>query len=142
MKLLQDLLEIGENLAAQLDEVSPPGFGGTVKAMKKHKNISNPFALAWYMKKKGAKSHIKEAQDVLSPDEHSKAAKEFEEANARYKKAYPKGFASDHAVLKKTLTLFKAKKFKDAANAIDRADTLVREIVPEKAWKIIHREAK
>jgi hypothetical protein len=42
-----------------VQEVSPPGWSGTVKAMKKHKNISNPFALAWSMKKKGAKSHIK-----------------------------------------------------------------------------------
>jgi len=40
-----------------LDEVSPPGFEGTVKAMKKHKEIDNPWALAWYMKKKGYKSH-------------------------------------------------------------------------------------
>lgn len=44
----------------QVDEVSPPGFKGTVKAMKKHKEIDNPFALAWYMKKKGYKSHKKE----------------------------------------------------------------------------------
>lgn len=43
----------------QLDEVSPPGFEGTVKAMKKrHKDeIDNPWALAWYMKNKGYKSH-------------------------------------------------------------------------------------
>ena len=40
-------------------EVSPPGFKGTVKAMKKHKDIDNPFALAWHMKKKGYKSHKK-----------------------------------------------------------------------------------
>ena len=42
-----------------LQEVSPPGFKGTVKAMKKHGEIDNPFALAWYMKKKGYKSHKK-----------------------------------------------------------------------------------
>jgi hypothetical protein len=40
-----------------LNEVSPPGFKGTVKAMKKHKDIDNPYALAWYMKNKGYKSH-------------------------------------------------------------------------------------
>ena len=40
-------------------EVSPPGFEGTVKAMKKHKEIDNPWALAWYMKNKGYKSHKK-----------------------------------------------------------------------------------
>ena len=40
-----------------ITEVSPPGFKGTVKAMKKHKEIDNPYALAWYMKNKGYKSH-------------------------------------------------------------------------------------
>jgi hypothetical protein len=44
---------------SQYDEVSPPGWSGTVKAMKKHKEIDNPFALAWYMKKKGDKPHYK-----------------------------------------------------------------------------------
>lgn len=43
----------------ELDEVAPPGFEGTVKAMKKHKDITNPFALAWSMKNKGYKSHKK-----------------------------------------------------------------------------------
>jgi len=43
----------------QTNEVSPPGFKGTVKAMKKHKDIDNPYALAWHMKKKGYKSHKK-----------------------------------------------------------------------------------
>lgn len=35
----------------------PPGWEGTIKAMKKHSDIDNPWALAWYMKKKGAKPH-------------------------------------------------------------------------------------
>lgn len=43
----------------QLNEVSPPGWSGTVKAMKKHKDIDNPFALAWSMKNKGEKPHYK-----------------------------------------------------------------------------------
>lgn len=43
----------------ELDEVAPPGFEGTVKGMKKHKNIDNPWALAWSMKNKGYKSHKK-----------------------------------------------------------------------------------
>ncbi len=42
-----------------MTEVAPPGFEGTVKAMKKHKDIDNPFALAWSMKNKGYKSHKK-----------------------------------------------------------------------------------
>lgn len=55
---------------AELDEKSPPGWGGTVKAMKKHKDISNPFALAWSMKNKGEKSHIKDDRkdEVFSSD--------------------------------------------------------------------------
>lgn len=38
-------------------EVSPPGWEGTVKAMKKHPEIDNPWALSWYMKGQGMKSH-------------------------------------------------------------------------------------
>ncbi len=44
----------------EINEVSPPGWEGTVKGMKKHKNIDNPWALAWSMKNKGMKSHKKE----------------------------------------------------------------------------------
>jgi hypothetical protein len=45
--------------AESIEEKAPPGFKGTVKAMKKHKEIDNPFALAWSMKNKGYKSHKK-----------------------------------------------------------------------------------
>ena len=47
------------NKEETVSEVAPPGFEGTVKAMKKHKEITNPFALAWSMKNKGYKSHKK-----------------------------------------------------------------------------------
>ena len=40
-----------------LCEDSPKGWEGTVKAMKKHKDIDNPYALAHWMKNKGYKSH-------------------------------------------------------------------------------------
>ena len=50
-----------------IQEVAPPGFEGTVKAMKKYPELSkgktpegnkkNIYALAWYMKNKGYKSH-------------------------------------------------------------------------------------
>jgi len=47
-------------VSANLGEVSPPGFEGTVLAMKKkHKDIENPWALSWWMKGKGDKSHYK-----------------------------------------------------------------------------------
>ena len=41
-------------------EAAPKGWEGTVKAMKKHDEIDNPYALAHYMKNKGYKSHKKE----------------------------------------------------------------------------------
>lgn len=46
-----------KDLERRTNEVAPPGWEGTVKAMKKHKDIDNPYALAWSMKKKGYKSH-------------------------------------------------------------------------------------
>ena len=49
--------------ADNVAEVAPPGWEKTVKAMKKHDNIDNPFALAWSMKNKGYKSHKKESVD-------------------------------------------------------------------------------
>ena len=47
------------NKEETVSEVAPPGFEGTVKAMKKYKKIDNPWALAWSMKNKGYKSHKK-----------------------------------------------------------------------------------
>jgi hypothetical protein len=47
----------GESIA---NEVAPKGWEGTVKAMKKHDEIDNPYALAWSMKNKGYKSHKQE----------------------------------------------------------------------------------
>ena len=40
-----------------VEEMAPPGWEGSVKAMKKHRKIKTPWALAWYMKKKGAHPH-------------------------------------------------------------------------------------
>lgn len=47
----------------EVSEVAPPGWEKTVKAMKKHKEIDNPWALAWSMKNKGYKSHKNENAD-------------------------------------------------------------------------------
>jgi hypothetical protein len=41
----------------KMQEVAPAGWEGTVKAMKKHSDIDNPWALAHWMKGKGMKSH-------------------------------------------------------------------------------------
>jgi len=42
-----------------LAEKSPAGFKGTVKAMKDHDEIDNPYALSWWMKNQGYESHKK-----------------------------------------------------------------------------------
>lgn len=47
------------HILQKVEEVAPPGWEGTVKKMKSHKEISNPYALAWSMKNKGYKSHKK-----------------------------------------------------------------------------------
>lgn len=60
LKKLRANEEIEENEETQqVQEVAPEGWEGTVKAMKKHKDIKNPWALAWSMKNKGYKSHKK-----------------------------------------------------------------------------------
>jgi hypothetical protein len=67
-------------MSEQRNEVAPPGWSGTVKAMKKKKDIDNPFALAWYMKKKGDKPHY--------PEEKGKGKKK------KKKKVKTEGFVS------------------------------------------------
>jgi len=42
------------------EAVSPPGWSKTVEKMKQHKEIDNPWALAYWMKNKGYKPHYKE----------------------------------------------------------------------------------
>lgn len=46
-----------EIIASERIAVSPPGWSGTTRAMKRHKEIDNPFKLAWWMSKQrpGAK---------------------------------------------------------------------------------------
>jgi len=55
-ELVDAQMKLGTGVLA---EDSPPGFKGTVKAMKDHDDIDNPYALAWWMKNKGYKSHKK-----------------------------------------------------------------------------------
>ena len=58
--LLKDLERTGKLKKEQdVKEVAPKGWEGTVKAMKKHDEIDNPWALAWHMKNKGYTSHKK-----------------------------------------------------------------------------------
>ncbi len=46
-----------QQLIQRLDEVAPKNWEGTVKAMKKHPEISNPYALSYWLRSRGAKSH-------------------------------------------------------------------------------------
>jgi len=60
-KLLQIIREELERLddlqEEDLEEDAAEGFEGTAKAMKRHKEIDNPWALTHWMKKQGYKSH-------------------------------------------------------------------------------------
>lgn len=48
--------EVPEVLKVSTEEegVAPPGWKKTVEKMKKHKDIDNPFAIAWWLKNRGA----------------------------------------------------------------------------------------
>jgi hypothetical protein len=49
-----------DNFFRKFQEVAPPGWSGTVKAMKKHMTTKQAFRRAWSMRKKGATPHYKE----------------------------------------------------------------------------------
>lgn len=51
--------------AQRRNDVSPPGWEGTTEAMKSHGEISNPFALAWWMQEQGFSPHDAMNADVL-----------------------------------------------------------------------------
>jgi hypothetical protein len=59
--LRQIVVNVVERLTSSKEEdeegKAPPGWEGTTKAMKKHGEIDNPWALSWWMKNKGMKSH-------------------------------------------------------------------------------------
>jgi len=70
MKLTKSKLK--EMIREVIKEDAPKGWEGTVKAMKKEKDIDNPWALAHWMKNKGYKSHkkesVKEAREINIDD--------------------------------------------------------------------------
>ena len=75
--------KIGEHAEfLKVNEVAPKGWEGTVKAMKDEKGIDNPWAMAWWMKKKGYKSHKEVKEGAIfavkgksGPGGHKKANK-------------------------------------------------------------------
>ncbi len=65
-----------------IDEEAPKGWEGTVKGMKKHKGeIDNPWALSWWMKNKGYKSH--KTKTGKDKNESIDEAGSWNEANPR-----------------------------------------------------------
>jgi hypothetical protein len=67
-----------------VNEVAPEGWEPTVKAMKKHKDITNPWALAYWMKNKGYKSHEamnEQEYTVLGTFSDEPTAKDFSAKN-------------------------------------------------------------
>lgn len=74
------LLEYEKNVLVrpyQLDESAPEGWEGTVKAMKGHKDVSNPWALAHWMKKKGYKSHKKNGSEEMTEEGKKKTKTKY-----------------------------------------------------------------
>lgn len=57
--MIDDIMHtmFGDDWRDDIVEVTPPGWEPTVKAMKKHPEIDNPWALAWSMKNKGYTSN-------------------------------------------------------------------------------------
>jgi len=52
-----------EAMKETVNEAAPEGWEKTVKAMKKHKEIDNPWALAHWMKNKGYQQHKKKGKE-------------------------------------------------------------------------------
>lgn len=50
-----------QRLLQRLDEVAPKNWEGTVLRMKRHKEISNPYALSYWLRSRGAKPHYTES---------------------------------------------------------------------------------
>jgi hypothetical protein len=88
--------KIGEHAEfLKVNEVAPKGWEGTVKAMKDEKGIDNPWALAWWMKKKGYKSHKEVREGAIfavkgksGPGGHKKANKPPFKFNPKLKKEW------------------------------------------------------
>ena len=98
---MSDFKKLVDQVASgkRMDEVSPPGFKGTVKAMKKRHGdeIDNPYALAWWMKNKGYKSSKKATG---GPKNEANVAEfwdmdEIKNGSEKYKKEHGPGQISD-----------------------------------------------
>ncbi len=86
-----------DGLKRNLQEKAPPGWSGTVAAMKRHKELRNPYALAWSMKKKGDTPHYKAqpGNDSTSDAEPKKKKKYDEWLKVRDNQLYNKVYRSE-----------------------------------------------
>lgn len=77
---------VAEPPAAAAVEVSPPGWEGSINGMKDHPEISNPWALAWWMNDNGYTSH-----EAADPTKLVAAAQKFKSATnyESYCEKYP-----------------------------------------------------
>lgn len=104
------------------EAVAPEGWEETVKKMKRHPEIDNPWALAWHMKNKGdvpggkeaaefAQAVVKHASDSAAAEFQStvtservaiRFAKTFPSTEAlnKYLQKHPKADARDHKVVR------------------------------------------
>lgn len=74
-----------------INEISPKGWGGTTSAMMKHhkKEIDNPWALAYWMKKRDFKSHYKnDPEGTKSKKEPEKKEKYKDEDKPKKKSKF------------------------------------------------------
>lgn len=63
-----DIPDVLKNLDAGFEGIAPPGWEPTIKKMKKDTQIDNPFALAWWLKNRGAKPAKHDADMSASAD--------------------------------------------------------------------------
>lgn len=126
----------------EVAEVAPKGWEGTVKAMKKHKDIDNPYALANWMKNKGYKSHKKEGIEEGSGGDKYKVRSIGTDKKGDYyispksgQKVYKKGVAvGDHEVpdtgeIKKKV----AEAFNELAEEFDLIESIINTLAEHHA---------
>lgn len=73
-KYAEEMRKLVEIKKAIANEVTPPGFEKVVKALKTKPEITNPIAVAWYMKNKGIEP--KEAEAMVNIQEQMEALPE------------------------------------------------------------------
>lgn len=58
----------------ETEGVAPPGWEPSIKRMKRMGDVDNPWALAWWLKKRGARPHRNDADHDATFDAEVRAA--------------------------------------------------------------------